>query len=219
MTDKDVLDKAITGEAVVVRLGDQDYPLTFPVHNVALYSQETAKLNCRRARAAIDSGREKLSPQEIRKLRTTFLRLADERYLKQHEYKLTDDNSEKVTIVVELTAIAEEMIAVDTRLAEESGSGDSLFKIINWWKIRDDDPERAHLALWCGLHAEVSAGKWESPFTLAQLDKLVDASNIIEVLTKITLALGKYLPKVEESPKGDRPQSEAPAADEAVTTS
>lgn len=219
--EKDVLEKEITGDTVRARLGDKDYPLAFPNHNVALYSQETAKLNCRRAKAAKESGRPELSSKELRSMRVTLQRLHDERYELQERFRATreEDRPSKAELFAEISATAEEMISIDIRLSEEVGTGDSLFKLINWWKIRDDDPERVLLALWCGLHVEVSEGKWAAPFTVKQLDKLVDFSNVVYLLTQITLALAQHMPKVEDSklPKGEGPAPAAPAAGEMTT--
>lgn len=214
MNQKDVLEREITGNAVFVSLGDKDYPLTFPIHNVTLYGQETAKLNCRRAKEARDAGRPVLSKQEARAMRVTFHKLGDERLAKQAEFRRAEGQA-AADLISDLQAISEEMVAIDVRLCEEVGTGDSLFKVINWWKIRDDDPERSKLAVWCGLHAEVAEGKWESPFSLAQLDKLVDFSNISEVLAKVTLSLAQYLPRTDtdKGPKAERPVDAAQPPD------
>lgn len=215
MADKDVLEREITGSDVRVRLGDRDYPLTFPNHNVAVYAKATASLNCRRGKAALDAGRAKLSQKEIRSQRIAFTKLAGERYDKHLEYRDAEGEA-KAAAYFELQAIADEMIAIDSRLAEENGTGESLFKIINWWKIRDDDPERIALALWAGLHVEIADGKWQAPLSVGQIDKLLDLSNIVEVISKITVALGQYLPKVDD-PKDDRPRTTAQVADETTT--
>src|SRR5579872_4493375 len=170
----DVLAQEILGSPISVRLQEKDYPLAFPVYAVTLYRQETAKLNCSRAKVAIEAGRPKLTPAEMREMRSEYRKVAADL-----------DNRETFNDRME------ELVAIRARLDEEAGSGDSLFLIVNWWKIRAEDPERIVLALWCGLHQENEDGKWQAPFTLAQLNHLVDFSNVAGICHAITEALGR----------------------------
>lgn len=199
-TEKDALEREITGEAVTVRLNGMDYPLSFPAHNVALYTLETQKLNCRRAKTASDAGRARFSLAETRELKAEYRRLANE----LDQFK---DDPDQFGILME------ELIVIRVRLDEEAGTGDSLFQLINWWKIRDSDPERTVLALWAALHAEQSSGRWESPFTVAQLEKLVDMSNVKSVLVAIATALHQHMPQVKDDavPNAKGPGANAPA--------
>lgn len=199
MDSKDVLQREIVGEPVTVSLGGKDYELAYSIFAVSLYKQETAKLNVRRAKEAQDAGRAKLSPAEVRELRTRYNRLIDERQGKSN---------------AELAVLHEELVGLRVQLDEEAGTGDSLFQYVNWWKIRDEDPDRILLALWAGLHQERADEKWESPFTLGQLRKLVDFSNVGPVAISIGKALFAYMPKVKEkdkSPNGRGPDREMPA--------
>jgi hypothetical protein len=181
----DIIDREILGEPVTVRIGTEDYPLAFPMYAIALYKQETAKLNCRRAREAESAGRPRLTPAEVREMKRRYRKLFDEQDREFFE-------------------VADEAVAIRTRLDEEAGIGDSLIQMVNWWKIREDDPERIVLALWAALHREES-GTWKSPLSIAQLNLLLDFSNISQIIEGITKALIQYMPKRKEA----RPNAEA----------
>lgn len=181
MTQRDILDREITGE-ISITLGDKTYPIGFPIYAVAVYKQETAKLNCRRAREAAEAGRPRLTADETREMRKAYRKAVAELEGKD---------------AAEFTAIMEEIIEMRARLDEEAGTGDSLFQLVNWWKIHEADPERVLLALWSGLHQE-EGDTWRPPLSIAQLRKLVDARNIGYVLTTITKALSAYMPRVEK---------------------
>ena len=181
----DIIDQEIFGEPVSVRIGNDSYPLSFPMYAIALYKQETAKLNCRRAKAAEEAGRARLTPAEVREMKRRYRKLFDEADREFFE-------------------VADEAVAIRTRLDEEAGIGDSLIQMVNWWKIREDDPERIVLALWSALHHEES-GAWKSPLSVSQLNLLLDFSNVGEIIEAITKALIQYMPKKKEA----RPNAEA----------
>lgn len=179
---KTVVEQEIVGSPVTVKLSGRDYPIAFPMFAIALYRQETARLNARRAKEAEESGRPRLTPAELSELRSRYNRLFQSRRTKPVE---------------DLAAIMDEIVALRVRLDEEAGTGDSLLQYVNWWKIRDEDPDRILLALWAGLHQEQEDEDWKSPLTLRQLKKLVDFSNVGDVLVAIGKALAANMPKIQ----------------------
>jgi len=182
----DVLDREITGEPITVMLAGESYPLAFPMFAVTLYKQETAKLNCSRARTAEEAGRAKLNPNELRDMKRRFRAIVD---------SMSGDYDQSG----EFAGQMEEAVALRCRIDEETGNGDSLLQLINWWKIREEDPERIILALWAGLHQQKEDQTWASPIALSHLNKLVDFSNVGPIIQAITRALMAYMPKRKEA--------------------
>jgi len=189
----DVLEREILGEPVSITLAGETYPLAFPMFAVVLYKQETAKLNCRRAKSAEDNGRARLLPAELRQLK--------------NRYRDIVDNLEDQTDFLQQM---EESVALRIRIDEETGNGDSLLQLINWWKIREEDPERIVLAVWAGLHQQKEDGSWQAPLAVSQLHKLIDFSNVAPVLQAITRSLMRYMPRRKEaSPNAGALEAEA----------
>lgn len=182
----DIIEREMLGEPVTVSIGQESYVLAFPMYAITLYKRETAKLNCRRAKAAEEAGRARLT-------------YAETRDMKRRYRKLFDDSDG------EFLEVADEAVAIRTRLDEEAGIGDSLIQLVNWWKIREDDPERIVLALWAALHEEQADGSWKAPLSLAQLNALLDFSNVGPIIEAITKALLQYMPKRKEA----RPNADA----------
>jgi hypothetical protein len=180
----DVLDREILGEPITVTLAGAAYPVAFPMFAVTLYKQETAKLNCRRAKAAEEAGRARLTAIELRDLKRRYRALVD---------AMDGDASD------EFAGQMEEAVVLRCRIDEETGNGDSLLQLINWWKIREEDPERIVLALWAGLHQQESDDSWKSPVAIAHLNKLIDFSNVGPIVQAITRALMAYMPKRKEA--------------------
>lgn len=78
-------------------------------------------------------------------------------------------------------------------------TGDSLFVSENFKKIDlQTDPERWLACLWAGLH-EFLDGKWTVPFSLEELESLVDFSNSVEISVQMVKALTQSMPKKAES--------------------
>jgi hypothetical protein len=77
-------------------------------------------------------------------------------------------------------------------------TGDSLFVSENFKKIDlQTDPERWLACLWAGLH-QFSDGKWTAPFSLEELESLVDFSNSVEISVSMVKALTQSMPKAAE---------------------
>lgn len=197
-----VLEQEIIGsEPVTVTLADTEYPLAFPMFACALYKRETAKLD----RARRDS-MPHLSKDELRELRGNrrqILRQAD--VLQERMKAAAKENPEEPSdpdTFAEFYQLLDEAMEIRRRLDEEAAAGDSLFLEANWFKIAPSDPERVLLALWAGLHRphtwiqnHVANEEWRAPFTLAQLEKLVDPANAEEVVDQIGAALRQYAVK------------------------
>jgi len=175
----DILQKEITGDPVSITLAGESYPLAFPIFAVALYKQETAKLDRGRM-----EGKAKLSLEEIRELKKR----------RRQIIASTDEmGSSEVWVAIEQ--------AGDIRrvLDEHELRGDSLFQVENWFKISEEDPERILLALWAGLHTQQPDETWKAPFTIGQLQRLLDFSNCRELILAVHKALGQYMPKRKEA--------------------
>jgi hypothetical protein len=81
----------------------------------------------------------------------------------------------------------------------KQSTGDNLFDGECWKKIAPlEDPERFLACLWAGLHVS-SDDKWTCPFTLAQLGRLVDFTNVGSTCGAIAEALASYFPAARES--------------------
>lgn len=221
-----ILEEALTGdEPVTVTLGGKEYPLAFPLHACALYQAETAKLD--RARRAAHGPLTPAVRQALKKQRRELLRQSDA--LQEEIAELSripspesqaDDPGEEENSPAVLEEIANkteqfyellgEAMRAKNQLEEDAARGDSLFFEGNWFKITSDDPERVVLALWAGLHAPVNSiapnqdPKWLSPFTVGQLQKLVDPSNAEEVIEAISKALQLYSVKKKQRQTASR---------------
>src|ERR1700733_2382313 len=92
-------------------------------------------------------------------------------------------------------------------------TGDSLFNPDSWKKIDlAEDPARWLACLWAGLHRVNAEKKWESPFTLSELEALVDFGNAGEISVAMSKALAASMPKKKEPDPNAQP---APAPSEA----
>jgi hypothetical protein len=104
-------------------------------------------------------------------------------------------------------------------------TGDNLFDGVCWKKIAPlEDPERFLACLWAGLHVQEPDETWTCPFSVAQLERLVDFTNVTPACEAIALALASYFPAAKEPPKDDAspkpPEPEevmAPAVSEEVS--
>lgn len=194
----EVLQEAVTGEsAVLVTLGEKEYPLAFPLHACALYQRETAKLD--RARRTERGALKPAETHALKEQRSELLRQADAAQTEIEDLPASAQ-AEKLERFYELLNDA---MAIKNLLDEDSARGDSLFLEANWFKVTTDDPDRVVLALWAGLHqTEEFPGrmepKWVAPFTLLQLRKLVDPSNAEEMIDAIGKALRVYAVKKKQ---------------------
>lgn len=184
-----ILQQELTGTPVTVSLGGAEYPLAFPMYACMLYKQETAKLD----RARRDS-KPRLTSAEIKELkqqRRELLGLADDVRPKVTDGATPEDAAEQISNFYQLIGDAMEISA---RLDEDRAAGDSLFLEANWVKINTSDPERLVLALWAGLHHSVD-DEWKAPFSLQELDRLVDPANAEDIVEVIGKALRIYSAK------------------------
>lgn len=107
-------------------------------------------------------------------------------------------------------------------------TGDNLFDGTCWSKIAPlEDPERFVACLWAGLHQSAD-DVWSAPFTVAQLGRLIDFSNVTPVCEAISKALSSYFPAVDKKEAGKEPAAageeplpapEAAASSEAASAS
>jgi hypothetical protein len=89
-------------------------------------------------------------------------------------------------------------------------TGDSLFIAENFKKIDlGEDPERWLACLWAGLHSQ-DKGEWRAPFTIDDLQGMIDFSNAGEVSVAMAKALTQSMPKPRK--EDSRPNADAPAA-------
>lgn len=184
-----ILQQELTGTPVTVSLGGAEYPLAFPIYACMLYKQETAKLD----RARRDS-KPRLTPVEIKELkqqRRELLQLADDVKPELSDGTTPEDAAEQIADFYQLIGDAME---ISTRLDENRAAGDSLFLEANWIKINTGDPERLVLALWAGLHYSVD-DEWKAPFSLKELNSLVDPANAEDIVEVIGKALRVYSAK------------------------
>lgn len=194
----EVLQETVTGEsAVLINLGEKEYPLAFPLHACALYQRETAKLD--RARRSENGRLTAAERQQIKEQRRELLRQADE--VEGEIRKLPPDAPVPSEQMDQFWELAGEATALKNQMDEDAAKGDSLFLEASWFKINSDDPDRVVLALWAGLHqpreslSPSGPVAWVSPFTVAQLRRLVDPSNAEEVVEAIGKALRAYAVK------------------------
>jgi hypothetical protein len=75
-------------------------------------------------------------------------------------------------------------------------TGDSLFLGGSFKKIDlGADPERWLACLWAGLHSQNLKGDWHAPFSLPQLEGMIDFSNAGEISIAMARALVQSMPK------------------------
>jgi hypothetical protein len=217
-----VLQEAIAGEPVLVKLGGQEYPLAFPIQAVILYKKETARLDRERAEERRKQGVAKLTREEIRDLgkrRRQLLKEADA-LRPGKDQKWDDENYEQCeTLLAEATLLK---CAID----EDAGTGDSLYDLYNWRKISPEaDPERMLLALWVGLHefnSELPGVSYQPQLSRDEIGWRIHPGNAIDLTLAISKALAAHIiapPEVEEeeAPDPNALTPEIPAVIEPVT--
>ena len=200
----DMLQEAITGSPVTVKLGGETYPLAYPIQAVILYKRETALLDRERAKDRPRMTRE--LKREVRDHRHKLLAEADKlRPAKGEDWKPAN--------FLEFDAAMDEASALKIALDEDAGTGDSLYDMYNWRKISPDgDPERLLLALWIGLHEFKSVGA-NMPAALVylprmsktQVGQLVDLGNGGDLTMAISQALSAHLIAASEVPVNEEP--------------
>jgi hypothetical protein len=222
----EMLQQAIAGEPVTVKLGGNEYPLAYPIQGVILYKRETAKLDRERAKDRAPLTREE--KQMLRERRRKLLSEADEQRPPTGE-KWTDEN---FTRFDELLADA---VVLKAQLDEDAGAGDSLYDKTNWWKISpNEDPERMLLALWVGLHAFIESGnahtglngppgsaskKYLPQLSRESLGGFVDLGNGEELTLAIAKALRAHLIAPPEIAQDESlPNVQSPATPAEMTT-
>jgi hypothetical protein len=90
-------------------------------------------------------------------------------------------------------------------------TGDSLFVADSFKKIDlGADPERWLACLWAGLHYQRETGEWKSPFTLEDLQGMIDFSNAGEISVAMAKALTQSMPRPRK--EDTDPNAGAPAA-------
>lgn len=201
-----ILQEAITGSPVTVRLAGVERVLSFPSAGVILYKRETALID--RART---QGRPKLSLAEKRELRSQRRTLLDEaealRPVRAEDW--TDDTFNR------FQELLDEAMGPKIALDEDAAAGDSLYDKLNWRKINPtEDPERFLLVLWVGLHIfrNSTPREYVETITREQLSEVVDLSNGDELILAISTALAAHLlsPEVKPAEEPD-PNLQPPA--------
>lgn len=89
-------------------------------------------------------------------------------------------------------------------------TGDSLFQQESWSRIDlAQDPERWTALLWAGMHEEQPDGTWKAPFTLSELEKVLNFSNAIALRPGVLQAIAAWLPRGETSAEETSPNAAA----------
>lgn len=212
-----VLQEAITGEPVMVKLGGQEYPLAYPIQAVILYKKETARLDRERSEERRKQGVAKLTPLEVRDLgrrRRDLLKEVDANRPAKGQ-KWTEESYEYCeTLLAEATLLK---CAID----EDAGTGDSLYDLYNWRKISPEaDPERMLLALWVGLHAYQHQGPnpestvyWRPQLGREEIGNQIHPGNAIDLTIAVSKALAAHIiapPEVQEEDEAPDPNAQMP---------
>jgi hypothetical protein len=205
-----VLQEAIVGEPVLVKLGargrEKEYPLAFPIQAVILYKNETGRLDRERREARAKQGVARLTATEVRELgkrRRQLIKDAEAlRPAKGQKWE-----SEAYT---QFDSLIEESTLLKIAIDEDAGTGDSLYDLYNWRKISPDgDPERMLLALWIGLHEFVQEGAkqvYRPRLSREEIGAWIHPGNATNFTVAISKALAAHLIAAPEIP----PELEAP---------
>ena len=196
----DMLQQAIVGDPVMVKLGGNEYSLAYPIQGVILYKRETAKLDRERAKDRLPLTREE--KQTLRDRRRKLLAEANEQRPVKGE-KWNDEN------FLRFDELINEAMLAKASLDEDAGGGDSLYDRANWWKISPEgDPERLVLALWVGLHRFEESGnahtglsgppgsasmQYRPQLSRENLGSVINLGNAEELTSAISKALRAHL--------------------------
>jgi hypothetical protein len=213
----ELLQEAIAGEPVLVKLGGREYRLSFPVAAVILYKKETAILD--RERARLREG-PRLTPAEIRDFRRRWQKLlAEAQTLRPGKGPSGEDLAWDDENFAQYQLLLEEANLLRVAVDENAGTGDSLYDRYTWQKISPDgDPERLLLALWVGLH-KFEDGKYIPQISRAELGTLHLGGNgpdltmkIVKALAADILAAREASEETENAPLPNVPAPGIPAA-------
>jgi hypothetical protein len=199
-----LLEEAIAGEPVTVKLGGHEYRLSFPVAAVILYKKETAIID--RQRAKLREGAP-LTRAEVREYRARWQKLIAEAHALAPttvDGKVQPWNEQNLE---QWQLLQEEANLLRTAVDENLGTGDSLYDRYTWRKISPDgDPERLVLALWVGLHTfEIDVPRRYIPqISREELGALVNLGNGADLAFKIVKAIGADILAARE-PEEDTP--------------
>jgi hypothetical protein len=209
-----VLQEAIAGEPVMVKLGargqEKEYPLAFPIQAVILYKNETARLDRQRTEERRKQGVAKLTGAEVRDLRQRRQQLLKEaEALRPHKGQAWEGES-----YPQFDSLMDEATLLKIAIDEDAGTGDSLYDLYNWRKISPDgDPERMLLALWIGLHEfahEVDRQIYRPRLSQEEIGRHIHPGNASELTLAISKALSAHLIAAPEVPPDIEDVAEEP---------
>lgn len=212
----EVLQEAIVGEPVTVKLGargrEKDYPLAFPVQAVILYKNETARLDRQRREERSKQGVARLTATEIRELGKRRQQLLKEaQALRPAKGRQWPGEN-----YAQFEALIDEATLLKVAIDEDAGTGDSLYDLYNWRKISPDgDPERMLLALWIGLHEFVQEKDgdrqiYRQRLTREQIGAWIHPGNAADLTLAISKALSAHLIAEPAVPEEVPPEATAP---------
>jgi hypothetical protein len=209
-----LLQEALTGEAVTLSLGGKSYTVAFPVAAVILYQKETAKLDRQRREERRQQGIPALTREELRDLRSKRRTVIAE--ARNAAPNKDDEGAVRDAAWAKFQELLEEATLLKIAIDEEECKGDSLYDRGNWQKMDPDtDAERFILAVWVGTHT-FTGKEYRPQIDRESLASLINFGNTEAVAVALTKALNAHIKnddvaKEDADPNAPKPETTAPA--------